>query len=149
MESVRKALCKMKKGKASGTSGVVSEMLLASGALGIVQMTNLFNQILRENQIPGDWNTSVIVNCFKNKGEATERGNYRGLKLLQHTMKVFERVIEQKIRDIVDIDAMQFGFMRGKGTTDVIFIVRQLQERYLAQKKRLYFAFVDLEKAFD
>ena len=44
---------------------------------------------------------------------------------------------------------MQFGFVPGRGTTDAIFIVRQLQEKYLARNKNLYFAFVDLEKAFD
>ena len=44
---------------------------------------------------------------------------------------------------------MQFGFVPGRGTTDAIFIVRQLQEKYIAAKKPLYFAFVDLEKAFD
>ena len=148
-ESVKSALAKMKKGKASGTSGVVAEMLLASGDQGIDRLAKLFNQILAENHVPDDWNTSIIVNCFKNKGEATERGNYRGLKLLEHAMKVFERVIEQKIRDIVHIDDMQFGFMPGKGTMDAIFIARQLQERFLEKKRELYFAFVDLEKAFD
>ena len=44
---------------------------------------------------------------------------------------------------------MQFGFMAGKGTTDAIFVVRQLQEKYLAKSKDLWMAFVDLEKAFD
>ena len=44
---------------------------------------------------------------------------------------------------------MQFGFMPGRGTTDAIFILRQLQEKHLAKNKKLYFAFVDLEKAFD
>ena len=43
----------------------------------------------------------------------------------------------------------QFGFVPGRGTTDAIFVVRQLQEKYLAANKRLYMAFVDLEKAFD
>ena len=47
------------------------------------------------------------------------------------------------------IDSMQFGFMPGRGTTDAIFIVRQLQEKYLAKKKDLWMAFIDLEKAFD
>ena len=148
-QSVRDALAKMKKGKASGTSGVVAEMLLASGEPGIQRLTQLFNKILVDNEIPEDWNTSVIVNCFKNKGEAVERGNYRGLKLLEHAMKVFERVIEQKIRNTVDINAMQFGFMPGKGCIDAIFVARQLQERFIEKKKDLYFAFVDLEKAFD
>ena len=44
---------------------------------------------------------------------------------------------------------MQYGFMPGKGTTDAIFVVRQIQEKFLARKKALYYAFVDLEKAFD
>ena len=44
---------------------------------------------------------------------------------------------------------MQFGFMPGKGTTDAIFIMRQVQEKHQATKKKLYNAFVDLEKAFD
>ena len=43
------------------------------------------------------------------------------------------------------INDMQFGFMKGRGTTDAIFIARQLQEKYMAKKKKLYFAFVDLE----
>ena len=50
---------------------------------------------------------------------------------------------------MVCIDEMQFGFGPGKGTTDTIFIVRQLQEKYISLKKPLFFAFVDLEKAFD
>ena len=73
------------------------------------------------------------MNCFKNKSNAIERENYRGLKLLEHMMKVFE----------------MFAFIPGKGTMNVIFIARQLQERYLEKKKKLFFAFVDLEKASD
>ena len=73
------------------------------------------------------------MNCFKNKSNAIERENYRGLKLLEHMMKVFE----------------MFAFIPGKGNMNVIFIARQLQERYLEKKKKLFFAFVDLEKAFD
>jgi len=41
---------------------------------------------------------------------------------------------------------MHFGLMKGKGTTDVIFVVRQMQEKFRAEGKKLYFGFVDLEK---
>jgi len=44
---------------------------------------------------------------------------------------------------------MQFGFMKAKGTTDAIFTVRQMQEKFRVKGKKLYFGFVDLEKAFD
>ena len=64
-ESVKKALNKMKKGKVSGTSGVVSETLSVSGNMDTEQMTNIFNKIIAENKVPQDWDTSVIVDCFK------------------------------------------------------------------------------------
>ena len=57
--------------------------------------------------------------------------------------------MEARVKRIVKIDYIQCGFMAGKGTKDAIFIVRQLQEKYLAKKKYLWMAFVDLEKAFD
>ena len=89
------------------------------------------------------------MNCSKNKGDTTQRGNYRGSKLSERIMKVFERVIRQKIREMVDVDAVQSGFLPVKGTADVIFIAHQVEERYLEKKKKLSFAFLDLEKAFD
>ena len=52
-----------------------------------------------------------------------ECGSYRAIKLLEHAMKVIEHVFERRIREKVKIDAMQFGFMPGKGTTDAIFTV--------------------------
>ena len=58
-------------------------------------------------------------------------------------------MLDSVIREMVEIDTMQFGFVPGHGTTDAIFIIRQLQEKYIAANKPLYFAFVDLEKAFD
>ena len=45
------------------------------------------------------------------------------------------------------IDDMQLGFMKGKGTTDAIFMARQMQENFRVKGKKLYFGFVDLEKA--
>ena len=57
--------------------------------------------------------------------------------------------MKTKIRQQIDTDDMLFGFMKGKGTTDAIFIVRQMQQKFRAKGKNLYFGFVDLEKAFD
>ena len=49
----------------------------------------------------------------------------------------------------MSIDSMQFGFMPGKGPTDAIFIMRQVQGKQQAKKKKLHYAFVDIEKAID
>jgi len=45
-------------------------------------------------------------------------GSYRGIKLLEHAVKVVERILEQRIWQQIDIDDTQFGFMKGKGTTE-------------------------------
>ena len=76
-------------------------------------------------------------------------GSYRVIKLLEHAMKVVERISECRIRQPIEVDDMQFGFMKGKGTTHAIFTVRQMQENLRVNGKKLYFGFVDLEKAFD
>ena len=148
-EEVRAALVSAKTGKAAGPSGVVVEMLLASGEIGLQWMTDICNAIVREGKIPDDWRKSWIVTIYKGKGDALECGSYRGVKLLDQVMKIFERVIERRVRERVTIDNMQFGFRSGRGTTDAIFIVRQVQEKFLAKDKELWMAFIDLEKAFD
>ena len=124
-------------------------MLKPLGEAGIAEVRDPIEDIISEGCIPIDWQESYIVNLYKGKGDALHRGKYRGLKLIEQTMKVLELVVEELIRQRVEIDEMQCGFMSGRGTTDAIFIVRQLQEKHLASNKLLYMAFVDLEKAFD
>ena len=148
-EMVEKSISKMKIGKASGPSDVVTEMLKASSDVCSELIADLTNSIIHDNIMPSEWDDSFIISLFKGKCEALDRGNYRGLKLTEHVLKVVERIIEVIIRDIVNIDEMQFGFMPGRGTTDAIFILRQIQEKYINKNRNLYFAFVDLEKAFD
>ena len=154
-EKVIKALGKMKSGKAGGPSGIIVEMLKAAGQTGITFLRELITSVMIHGKIPEDWEMSFILNLYKGKGDALNRGNYRGLKLTEHVMKVMERIVDEMIRELISIDEMQFAFVPGRGTTDAIFIIRQLQEKFLSMRNldgknlTLYFAFVDLEKAFD
>ena len=110
-------------------------MLKASGESGVRWMSDLFNAVVKKGNIPEDWSKSWMVSIYKGKGDALECNNNRGIKLLEHTMKVFERVIEARLREKVDIDDMQLGFRAKKSTRDAIFIVWQLQEKYLEKKE--------------
>src|SRR3954465_12643647 len=124
-------------------------MLKAAGGAGVKWGTDICNEVVRSGVVPADWRRSWMVNVYKGKGNALECSSYRGIKLLDHVLKVWERVFEARLRKTVKIDDMQFGFSPGKGTTDAIFIVRQVQEKLLGKQKELWMAFVDLEKAFD
>ena len=138
----------------AGPSGIIVEMLKAAGSKGIDFLRKLIKSVVKHDKIPEDWEMSFILNLYKGKGDTLNRGNYGGLKLTEHAMKVMERIVDGMIREMIAIDEMQFAFVPGRGTTDAIFIIRQLQEKFLSRKdlndKNLtLFCFVDLEKAFD
>ena len=95
------------------------------------------------------WRKSILVSVFKNKEDLLNCNNYRGIKLTSHTMKLWEKVIERRIRDTTMISGNQFGFMPGRSTTEAIFLLRMLMERNREAKKDLHIVFIDLEKAYD
>ena len=64
-------------------------------------------------------------------------------------MKMFEKILERRLRQIIAVNNMQFGFSPGKGTTDAVFIIQLLQEKHLEVHKDLFLTFIDLEKAYD
>ena len=68
---------------------------------------------------------------------------------MSHTMKVWERIIEARLRDSVEISKQQCGFISGKGTTDTMFALRMLMGKYREGQRELHCVFVDLEKAED
>ena len=146
---VKKAVERMKKGKATGCSGLSVDLMSSLGEQGLRMMTEMMEAVWREGKIPREWEKSEIVPIYKQKGDPLDCGNYQGIKLLEHMLKVMERVLDQRLRELIEIDNMQFGFRKGRGTTDAIFIVNQLQEKYLEMQRDLFFAFVDLEKAYD
>ena len=48
---------------------------------------------------------------------------------------MLEHAIKHRIHEQIDIDDMQLGFMKSKGTNDAIFIVTQMQEKFRAKGK--------------
>ena len=112
-------------------------------------LATLFNKILDTQTMPSDWRKSSVVTIFKNKGSILECDNYRGIKLLSHTFKIWERILDTRIRQCTTISARQFGFMPGRSTMDAVHGLRTLMEKHRDKKKELHMVFVDLEKAYD
>ena len=148
-EKVMEAMNKMKLGKAAGPSEVNMDIIIASETFGVGVMKKLCQRVLDGEGMPEEWKTSVVVPIFKGKGDVMDCGAYRGVKLLEHAMKIVERVLENRIRELVMIDQMQFGFMPGRGTTPALFIRRRMQEEFRGREEKLCMCFVDLEKALD
>jgi len=71
------------------------------------------------------------------------------MKLLSHSLKLRERIIESRLRDIVTIKKNQYRFQKGKSTTEPIFCLRTIQEKFREHNQNLHMVFVDLGKAYD
>ncbi|GJY90157.1 retrovirus-related pol polyprotein LINE-1, partial [Tanacetum coccineum] len=146
---VRTAVQKMGRNKAVGPDQIPIEAWRSLGAEGISWLTSLFNKIFTSAKMPEEWRLSDVIPIFKNKGDAQVCSNYRGIKLLSHTMKLWERVIERRLRRETSVSENQFGFMPGRSAVDAIHLIRSLMEKYRKRQRDLHIAFLDLEKAYD
>ncbi|KAK3534154.1 hypothetical protein QTP86_002311 [Hemibagrus guttatus] len=147
-DEVRKALKRMKSGKAVGPDDILVEVWKCLGEAAVEFLASLFNRVLESVRMPEEWRRSVLVPIFKNKGDVQSCSNYRGIKLMSHTMKLWERVVEARLRKVVEICEQQYGIMPRKSTTDAIFALRILMEKYRDGQRELHCVFVDLEKAY-
>ena len=148
-EEVRENMQRMKNGKAVGPDDIPVEVWKCLGESALKFLTKLYNRTMESERMPEEWRDSVLIPIFKNKGDVQSCSNYRGIKLIGHTMKLWERIIERRLRGDLTFSNQQYGFMPGKSTTDALFALRVLMEKYREGQKELHCVFVDLEKAYD
>ena len=137
----------MGRNKACGPDDLPIEAIMVVEEMKHKLLTYILQRIMADG-IPDSWKTSILIPIVKNKGDILECNNYRGIKLMSHFMKLWERVNEARLREIVNIRENQFGFRPGMSTTEPVFALRQLQEKCRETNKDLHMVFVDPEKAF-
>ena len=148
-EEVRENMQRMKNGKAVGPDDIPVEVWKCLGESALKFLTKLYNRTMESERMPEEWRDSVLIPIFKNNGDVQSCSNYRGIKLISHTMKLWERIVEKRLRHDLKFSNQQYGFMPGKSTTDALFALRVLMEKYREGQKELHCVFVDLEKAYD
>ncbi|KAK7103731.1 hypothetical protein V1264_018575 [Littorina saxatilis] len=149
-EEIRKAITLLKNGKAAGPDDIPAEALKADIDASVEMLYPLFERIWDEEDVPTDWKEGYLVKLPK-KGDLSNCSNYRGITLLSVPGKVFNRVLLEKMKNIVDSQLRdeQAGFRQNRSCTDQIATLRIIVEQSLEWKSPLYINFVDYEKAFD
>ena len=92
-------------------------------------LTNLFNKIIVTENSPNDWSKMIITSIHK-KVDKLNAANYRAITLLPIPGKIFRKILMNRCSHIIEssMSDSKFGFRPGRGTTDAIFIIRQLIE---------------------
>ena len=133
---IAKQMKKMQNNKACGPDGVPTESMRLVEKIDPMLICDQMNAAL-EKVIPTVWRTSILTPLYKGKGNVTECTNYRGIKLMCHGMKLYERLVEDRLRQVIEISSAQYGFQQGKSTTEPIFALRMMQEKHL-EKDKIY-----------
>ncbi|GJR81000.1 retrovirus-related pol polyprotein LINE-1 [Tanacetum coccineum] len=146
---VRIALQKMGRNKVVGPDQIPIEAWKCLKNEGVKWLTCLFNKIFSSAKMHDEWRLSKVIPIYKNKGDMQACGNYRGIKLLSHTMKLWEKVIKRRLRRETRVTENQFRFMPRRSTTDAIHLLRSLIEKYRERQRDLHMAFLNLEMDYN
>ena len=148
VEELSKAIDSLANNKAPGKDGIPEEIIKAGKQSCLLShLHELLLQCWEEGNVPQGMGDANIVTLYKNKGERSDCNNYRGISLLSIVGKAFARVALKKLQSLYP--EPQCGFRAKRSTADMIFSLRQLQEKCREQRLLLYIAFIDLTKAFD
>jgi hypothetical protein len=148
-----KAIKALSSGKAPGPDAIPAEVYKNGGRLLTQTLTQLFQSIWTEKKIPQEMKDASIVHLYKKKGNRQQCDNHRGISLLSIAGKILARIILNRLITHLEQKSLlpesQCGFRKDRGTVDMIFAARQLQEKCREQNVGLFMTFVDLTKAFD
>jgi len=150
MNELLGALKRMKPRKSPGPDNIPIELFTAGGDEAAEALLHLIQRIWNTGRVPSDFRDANIVTIFK-KGDRSVCGNYRGISLLSTAGKCFARILLDRLLVVAEevLPESQCGFRQSRGTVDMVFCARQLQEKAREQRRPLLYIFWDLKKAFD
>lgn len=153
IEEIKRSFSSLKNGKSPGDDRILNEFLKATFPFLESFYLRLFNNVLESGQVPNSWNSGVIIPIFKGKGDPKDPSNYRGITLVSSLGKAFTKIINNRLEKFSEkyniINENQAGFRSDRSTIDQIFVLQNLIDMALSEKRKIYVAWVDFRKAFD
>ena len=121
-------------GKSPGADGIYSDIIRGVDERVLQVLTNIIKEAWKENEVPQDWKDAQLFTIFK-KGDRRICGNYRGISLLSISGKVFTRVLLNRLSSQIDqfVPEAQCGFRADMGTVDIVFSLKQVQEKCISK----------------
>ena len=139
LAEIRTAVKAAPNNKAPGVDHIPADLIKAMGEVGLQWLHRLLNKIWITQETPEDWRNAIIVPIWKKKGSKRDCTKYRGISLLSHTGKIFSKILEKRLRYLIEpqLENSQMGFRKNKSCTEAIFTLRQLVEKTIEFDKEL------------
>ena len=150
LEELSKAIDSLSSGKAPASDRIPPDLIKHCKTTLLHSLHVLLCQYWQEGAVPQDMRDAKILTLSENKGERSDCINYSGISLLSVIGKVFAKVILIRLQKLAErvYSESQCGFRAGRSTIDMVFSLRQLQEKCREQQMPLYIAFIGLTQAF-
>ena len=151
-QEIRCAVFKQKNGKSCGPDDLSAELIKSSYDIISPYLISLFNDLFNNGVYPESWGLGYIVPIFKG-GDPKSPKNYRGITLNNILAKIYSQILLNRLTSWTEkydkISNCQFGYQKGKSTTDCIFILHSIILKVLNNDQKLYSIFIDYEKCYD
>ena len=149
---VSNAIKNLKNNKASGLDLILNEMMRFGQVVFTPVICKIFNDILTSGTFPESWRCNILTPIHK-KGTTTSAANYRGIAVSSNFCKLFCTILHSRLSDFCDkheiIPHIQIGYRKHCRTSDHVFVLKGLIDKYVRRGKWLYTCFVDFRAAFD
>jgi len=144
------AIKTMKTGKAAVSDYIPAEVLKVDPYATADILLPLFQDMWQKEKFPKEWKEGIIIK-FPKKGDLSQCRNWRGVTLLVVTSKIFNKIILERIKDVLEsgLRKVQAGFRHNKSCIDQINTLRIIIENSLEFRSPLYMLFIDYQRAFD
>ena len=149
MKELNEAIKKIKRGKATGPDDIPNEAILNADYKTRRIICDTFNNIIQAAEIPKKWQESVVTRFYKGKGKRGKCSSERGITLSSNIGKLFERIINKRIQDNIQITDEQGGGRPKRSTADHINILNTIIDNNKKNKKPTLITFLDVTKAYD
>ena len=144
------AIEKLKNGKCAGLDGLNSEHYKYASDRVSVLLSLFYTACFVHGHLPKELMDSIIMPIVKdNKGDLTDKDNYRPLAITSVSSKIIELVYIDRYGDLLLSKDNQFGFKRKHGTDQCVFVLKEIIEYYVSFNSPVYVCYLDASKAFD
>ncbi len=149
LKELHKAIGRLKRRKSLGPDQLPNEIMIEGDKNTRNIILELLNNIHHKEEVPPSWSEGHIKRLYKGKGVKGKCSNERGITLASNVGKVYERILNERIKKIINITDSQAGGIEGNATADHLITLKEVVAKIRKNKKTAYIIFLDVQKAYD